>query len=121
MDTLAQSEGFLFQKRAAKKVVLRFCAAVGIGSLFVFVCNEGYLPKSALWSVFAAPPFVFCIAGTIESVTHRPYGDLAAVWKALALPKRLLLGVFLLAAALLALLFSVASLFHIWLIAHGNG
>lgn len=119
MEAPIQIDGF--QKRATVKQVFGGVVALGIGAFFVVVCNDGYLPKSPLWSVFAAVPFAFCVIGTIESVSRRPYRELAGSWKTLRKSQRVQLGLFLTAAAVLAFELGIASLFHIWLIAHGDG
>jgi hypothetical protein len=119
VEASIQTEGF--QKRATMKQVFGGIGALGIGAFFVVVCNDGYLPKSPLWSAFAAVPFAFCITGTIESVSRRPYRELAGSWKTLRKSQRVWLGIFLSLAALLVFELGVGSLFHIWLIAHGDG
>jgi hypothetical protein len=120
MDTPIDTLGVRFLKRATWKMVLGFCGAFGIGAFFVIITNEGDLPKSPLWSVFAAVPFMYCVIGTIETVIQRPYRDLRAVWKTLKRSKRILLGLFLIEAAFLTFILGVASLFHLCIIAYGN-
>jgi hypothetical protein len=121
MAAAIQTEGVQFRKRATLKMVLGFCAALATAAFFVLVCNEGDLPKSPLWSIFSTVPFAYCVIGTIESTTHRPYRDLAADWKTLKTSQRVQLGIFLFFAGLLVFTLAAASLFHLWLIAHGNG
>jgi len=121
MDTAIQSEAVQFRKRATKKMVLGFCAALGIGAFFVVVCHEGGLPKSPLWSIFSALPFAYYVTGTIESIPQRPYRDLGTVWRTLKSSQRVLLGVLLFLATSLVFMLGAASFFHLWLIVYGDG
>ncbi len=121
MDAALQIDGIQFRKRANKKAALGLCGALAIGAFFVIVTNEYDLPKSPMWSIFSAVPFVYGVIGMIESVTRRPYRELSESWKTLKRSQRWILGFFLLESGFLVFLFVAASLFHIWLIVHGDG
>ena len=117
MSPAIPSQDALFEKRAARRMLLGFCSALGIGAFFVVVCSKGFLPNSPLWSVFSAVPFTYFVMGSIETMIHRPYRDLATGWKTLKVSDRVLLGFLLFHCTLLVLVLSTASLLHLWLIA----
>ena len=72
MDISTAIEGVQFRKRATKKLAFGFCSAASIITILVLLSNDGYIPKSVLWSILAAIPFAYYVTGTIELITQRP-------------------------------------------------